>query len=82
MHFESDIKWLTLEEALSRAGAATDAQEYLVKLEYASSTLGKPKAGGQAPVKGSILLAKTDTGWIYKGLSAEAKQALPDVLKK
>lgn len=72
VRFESELKWLTLEEALSRAGAARDTQEYLMKLEYASSRLGeKPKAGGSASVKGAILMAKTDTGWIYKGLAAE-----------
>lgn len=72
VRFESEIKWLTLEEALSRGGAARDTQDYLVKLEYASSRLGeKPKAGGSASIKGAILMAKTDTGWIYKGLSAE-----------
>jgi len=72
VRFESEIKWLTLEEALSRGGAARDTQESLVKLEYASSRLGeKPKAGGSASIKGAILMAKTDTGWIYKGLAAE-----------
>ena len=72
VRFESEIKWLTLEEALSRGGAARDTQEYLLKMEYASSRLGKsPRAGGSASIKGAILMAKTDTGWIYKGLSAE-----------
>lgn len=72
VRFEGEIKWLTLEEALSSGGAARDTQEYLLKMEYASSRLGKkPKAGSSVSVKGAILLAKTDTGWIYKGLSAE-----------
>lgn len=72
VRFESEIKWLTLEEALSSSGGAHDTQEYLVKLEYASSRFGeKPKAGGSSSIKGAILMAKTDTGWIYKGLAAE-----------
>lgn len=72
VRFEGELKWLTLEEALSRGGGARDTQEYLIKLEYASSKLGeKPKAGDKVPVKGAILMAKTDTGWIYKGLAAE-----------
>lgn len=72
VRFESEIKWLTLEEALSSGGAARDTQEYLSKMEYASSRLGeKPKAGSSASIKGSILMAKTDIGWIYKGLGAE-----------
>ncbi len=72
VRFESDVKWFTLEEALSSQGAAGDAQEYLVKLEEMSSKLGAgPKTGHSGSIKGAILLAKTDTGWIYKGLSAE-----------
>jgi len=72
VRFESEIKWLTLEEALSSGGAARDTQEYLLKMEYASSRLGKkPKAGSSALIKGAILMAKTDTGWIYEGLSAD-----------
>lgn len=69
VRFESDVKWLTLEEALSRGGAARDTQEYLGKMTYVTSRLGESaKAGRSASVKGAVLLKKTDTGWIYKGL--------------
>jgi len=72
VRFESDVKWLTLEEALASGGAAKDPQEYLGKLEYVSTKFGEgPKAGSSGLIKGAILLAKTDTGWIYKGLSAD-----------
>lgn len=71
VHFEGEVKWLTLEEALSSRGAAHDAQEYLAKLGYASAGLGGARAGSSTPVKGAILLAKTDIGWLYKGLSLE-----------
>jgi hypothetical protein len=72
VHFESDVRWLTLEEALSKGGAAGSAQDYLAKLEYAAAKLGGvPKAGRSAAIKGAILLSKTDTGWIYKGLASE-----------
>lgn len=72
VRFEGELKWLTLEEALSSNGAARDTREYLGKVEYVSARLGTaPKAGGKVPVKGAILMAKTDTGWIYKGLAAE-----------
>ncbi|MBI4351736.1 MAG: hypothetical protein HY550_09870 [Elusimicrobia bacterium] len=72
VRFESEIKWLTLDEALSQKGAARDAQEYLGKMTYAASRLGREaKAGRSASVKGAILMAKTDTGWIYKGLTGE-----------
>lgn len=70
LRFEGEVKWLTLEEAVSSRGAARDAQEYLSKLEYASSRIGGCKAGSSGPVKGAILLAKTDLGWVYKGLAA------------
>ncbi|OGR62100.1 MAG: hypothetical protein A2X31_02920 [Elusimicrobia bacterium GWB2_63_22] len=71
VRFEGEVKWLTLEEAVSSRGAARDAQEYLLKLEYASSKLGGVSAGSSVRVKGAILLAKTDLGWLYKGLSLE-----------
>jgi len=71
LRFESEVKWLTLEEAVSSKGAAKDAQEYLAKLEYASAKFGGARAGSSALVKGAILLAKTDIGWRYKGLASE-----------
>jgi len=72
VHFEGEVKWYTLEEALSSQGSAHDAQEYLVKLESVSSKLAAaPKAGSSGPVKGAILLAKTDVGWRYTGLAAD-----------
>lgn len=69
LHFEGEVQWLTLEDALSGKGTARDAQEYLAKLQYASSRLGSVKAGRVTPVKGTILLAKSDLGWLYKGLA-------------
>ena len=71
VHFEGEVEWLTLEEALSGKGEARDAQEYLAKLQYASARLGGVKAGRVTPVKGTILLAKSDLGWLYKGLSPQ-----------
>jgi hypothetical protein len=71
LHFEGEVQWLTLEEALSRKGTARDAQEYLAKLQYASSRLGDVKAGRVTPVKGTIILAKSDLGWLYKELRSQ-----------
>lgn len=69
VRFEGEVKWLTLEEALSSKGAAKDAQDYLQKLAYASSRFGSAKAGASARVSGAILLARSDVGWLYKGLA-------------
>lgn len=69
LHFEGEVQWLTLEEALSSRGGARDAQEYLAKLQYVSARLGGVKAGRTTPVKGTIFLAKSDLGWLYKGLA-------------
>jgi hypothetical protein len=69
VRFEGEVKWLTLEEALSSRGAAKDAQEYLSKLAYASARFGGAKAGATSRVRGAVLLAKTDIGWLYKGLA-------------
>lgn len=69
LRFEGEVQWLTLEEALSSRGAARDAQEYLAKLRYASARLGIVKAGRTTQVKGTILLSKSDLGWLYKGLA-------------
>jgi hypothetical protein len=72
LHFESEVKWLTLEEAARKAGGPRDTQAYLTKLEYLSSRLGRgPRAGRQELVKGALMLAKTDIGWVYKGLASE-----------
>lgn len=69
LNFESEVKWLTLEEALRLEGGPRETQTYLSKLEYISSKLGtKPKAGRTETVKGGLLLLKTDIGWLYKGL--------------
>lgn len=69
VRFESEVRWLTLEEALSSKGAAKDAQDYLQKLAYASSRFGSAKAGVNARVSGAILLVRTEVGWLYKGLA-------------
>ena len=74
VQFEGEVKWLTLEEAMSSKGSAKDAQEYLQKLAYASSRFGGARAGDTSSVRGVILLAKTDIGWLYQGL-AERKDA-------
>lgn len=69
LNFESEVKWLTLEEAARLDGGPQETQVYLSKLEYISSKLGtKPKAGRTETVKGALLLLKTDVGWLYKGL--------------
>lgn len=69
VRFESEVRWLTLEEALSSRGAAKDAQDYLQKLAYASSRFGSAKAGATARISGAILLVRTEVGWLYKGLA-------------
>ncbi|OGR42280.1 MAG: hypothetical protein A2X35_00825 [Elusimicrobia bacterium GWA2_61_42] len=70
LYFESEVKWLTLEEAAALKGGPRDTQAYLAKLEYISSRLGSgPKAGRRELIKGALLLLKTDVGWIYKGLA-------------
>jgi len=69
LSFESEVKWLTLEEAVRLEGGPQETQAYLSKLEYISSKLGtKPKAGRTETVRGALLLLKTDVGWLYKGL--------------
>ncbi len=70
--FESEVKWLTLEEALSKTGSPEGAQAYLDKLEYVSTRLGGgTKPGDRQIMTGALLLAKSDTGWQYKGLVTE-----------
>ena len=70
--FESEVKWLTLEEAMAKASGTTDAQAYLDKLDYVSTHLGGgTKAGDKQVMTGALLMAKTDIGWMYKGLVAE-----------
>lgn len=69
VRFESEVRWLTLEEALSSKGAAKNAQDYLQKLAYASSRLGSARAGASARVSGAALLVRTEVGWLYKGLA-------------
>ncbi len=70
--FESEVKWLTLEEALAKAGSSAGAQAYLDKLDYVSNRLsGAAKAGNRQLMTGALLLAKSDIGWQYKGLVSE-----------
>ncbi|HCC48750.1 MAG TPA: hypothetical protein DEQ38_11635 [Elusimicrobia bacterium] len=70
LHFESEVKWLTLEESLARPGGPGDTQEYIGKAQYVRQKLGSaPKAGRSETIKGAVLLAKTDLGWIYNGLA-------------
>ena len=70
--FESEVKWLTLEEALAKTGGPAGAQAYLDKLDYVSTRLnGAAKAGNQQVMTGALLLAKSDIGWQYKGLVSE-----------
>lgn len=72
LKFESEVKWLTLEEALSKAGGPVGAQAYLDKLEYVSNRLGGgTKTGNSQVMTGALLVAKTDIGWMYKGLVSE-----------
>ena len=72
LRFESEVKWLTLEEAMTKAGSQAGAQAYLDKLEYVSTHLtGGAKPGDQQVMTGALLLAKSDVGWQYKGLVAE-----------
>lgn len=72
MTFESEVKWLTLEEALTRTSGSAGAQAYLDKLDYVSARLGgATKAGDRQVMTGALLLAKSDLGWQYKGLVAE-----------
>ena len=70
--FESEVKWLTLEEALAKTGGPAGAQAYLDKLEYVSTRLdGGTKPGDRQVMTGALLLAKSDIGWQYKGLVTE-----------
>lgn len=70
LRFESEVKWLTLDEAIARSGGPGDTQEYFGKAQYVSEKLGAgPKAGRVEVIKGAALMARTDTGWIYKGLA-------------
>lgn len=70
--FESEVKWLTLEEALAKTGGPEGAQAYLDKLEYVSTHLGGgTKPGDRQVMTGALLLAKSDIGWQYRGLVAE-----------
>lgn len=72
LSFESEVKWLTLEEASRLDGGPHDTQAYLAKLEYVSSRLGTgPKAGRAEKISGALLLVKSDVGWIYKGLTRQ-----------
>jgi len=72
LNFESEVKWLTLEEAVRLDGGPQETQVYLAKLEYVSARLGTgPKAGRAEKIKGTLLLVKSDVGWIYKGLTRE-----------
>jgi hypothetical protein len=72
LKFESEVKWLTLEEALAKTSGANGAQAYLDKLEYVSAHLGGgAKTGNSQVMTGTLLLAKTDLGWQYKGLVEE-----------
>ncbi len=70
LNFESEVKWLTLEESVVRQGGRADTQAYLSKAEYIASSLGSgPKAGKRELIKGALLLTKTDIGWLYQGLA-------------
>lgn len=72
MTFESEVKWLTLEQALTRAGGPDSAQAYLDKLEYVSTHLGNgARTGDSQVITGTLLVAKSDIGWQYKGLVSE-----------
>ncbi len=72
LNFESEVKWLTLEEAVRQDGGPQETQAYLAKLEYITSKLGTgPKAGQAERIKGALLLVKSDVGWIYKGLTRQ-----------
>ncbi len=66
--FESEVKWLTLEESARARGG--DMQAYVGKAAYLASRLGSgPKAGRRELIKGAMLLTKTDVGWVYDGLA-------------
>lgn len=70
LHFESEIKWLTLEEAIARAGGPGDTQEYIGKAQYLLNKTGAgPKAGRSEVIRGTALMTRTDIGWVYKGLA-------------
>lgn len=72
LNFESEVKWLTLEEAVRLDGGPQETQAYLAKLDYITAKLGTgPKAGRAERIKGALLLVKSDVGWIYKGLARQ-----------
>ena len=70
VNFESEVKWLTLDETMRGIPAGSDSRFYFEKVDYLGSNLasGPPKIGHQELIKGTIVLAETDFGMLYKGL--------------
>jgi len=70
-YFESKVRWLTLEEAVSDREHPRDPQTYVNCISYARENLlsGSPKLGTQQVIQGAAMLVKTDVGWEYKGLT-------------